>query len=423
MENKFKPFVINSNICTSIKDIATYKAFMNAIAGNTGNSYITWSLLKELGCSVNSIDGYDIKNIYTYDFSNSEEDVEKINNDCSHVILVLQDQIRIKESYNYRLPFSSLKLFISKIKKPILVAGLGANSLNGYDTKFYEQLDRELVDFLKFLSDHCEEIGVRGYFTQEVLHKLGVDNTCVIGCPSYYETGRNRVVVKPEWNDNIIIGTSSANYMLLTQSSSIFLQDMSSYDGPIIEGICYGAAHKMNSDIIRRIEDRKYKVYSSISSWKKELSKCDFFIGQRVHGGMVALNSGVPSVVMNKDSRAREMCEFMNIPYLPEMINKGDVKEIFMAADYNKMNEEYNYKLDCYISFLNRNGVNYNPVNTQSEGIDIPMYNHLNMQSYSAYERLRNLISGLYNSNDKKEKIKSLWKRIIFIAGNAKKPY
>ena len=45
---EFKQFFINSNICLENDDISTYEKFMTAIAGNTGNSYITYALIKEL---------------------------------------------------------------------------------------------------------------------------------------------------------------------------------------------------------------------------------------------------------------------------------------------------------------------------------------------------------------------------------------
>ncbi len=43
------PFFINSNIVTSEKEVCSYDEFMDAVAGNTGNSYITYSLIKEHG--------------------------------------------------------------------------------------------------------------------------------------------------------------------------------------------------------------------------------------------------------------------------------------------------------------------------------------------------------------------------------------
>lgn len=203
------PFVINSNICTTQSDISNYSVMMDVISGNVGNSYITWSLLKECGCTLNVLEGHEIKSLHSYDFSNAERDLAMINEECTHVILILQDQIRVHESYGLRLPYTQLSDFISKIKKPILVAGLGANSLEGFVPHFYKLLDDEQVRFWRLLGEKCNSIGVRGYFTAEVLNDLGIKNVRVIGCPSYFECGNDRIVTNPDSADITRIGIAS----------------------------------------------------------------------------------------------------------------------------------------------------------------------------------------------------------------------
>ena len=172
MSNMCKPFFINSNICINSSDISTFEVFMNSIAGNTGNSYITYALIKELFGGLINI--RHIQNIYTYNFDKSQEDIDYINNDTTHVFLILQDQIRIRESYGLKLPYKKIMDFISKLNKSVIVAGLGANSFNGFEADFHKKLDPELIRFLQFISEHCIEIGIRGYFTEEILHKIGI---------------------------------------------------------------------------------------------------------------------------------------------------------------------------------------------------------------------------------------------------------
>ncbi len=363
------PFVINSNICVSNEDFTSYDRFMDAIAGNTGNSYITWALMKELGCSVNSLKGHHIQNVYSYDFNNIAKDVEIIKNECTHVILVLQDQIRLGESYGYRLPFAGLKNFLSKIDKPILVAGLGANCFDGYDPYFYQKLDRELVDFLRFLSSKVTSIGVRGYFTFDVLSKLGIKNVEVIGCPSYYEKGRNRIIVKPKWDEHLRLASSTGVPYILPKVQRVYLQDRLPKEERIIK-IYFGEKQYLNRTEYSDLINGKYRIFSSIQEWKKDLEGTDFYIGTRVHGSMVALNSGVPTVVMNKDSRAREMCEYMNIPYFPELRFSKSVKCIFDSCDYQKMNAELNEKFDIFEKFLSLNGFEYKPLDYQNGGVE-----------------------------------------------------
>lgn len=389
--NKIIPFVINSNICTSESDISSYDVMMNAIAGNTGNSYITWSLLKEIGCKLEAIRGHEIKSLYTYDFSRADRDIDIINNECTNVILVLQDQIRISESYGLRLPFKQLQKFISRIKKPILVAGLGANSLNGFDSDFHKKLDDELIVFLHFLSDHCASIGIRGYFTQEVLHNLGIDNTCVIGCPSYYETGRDRVVNTPNWKKELKYGTSAMEIPLISNSAAIYLQDRTPSEEMIIKSIAFNANNKFPSKICHRIEKEKYRFFTSINSWKDDVKNLDLYFGVRVHGSILAINSGVPVVVMSGDSRAKEMCEFMNIPHHPELGYCKSLKRVIEKCSCEKMNREYNNLLDDFVSFLNKNGLCYNPLAEQNRGVDLGLYKGVAIERYGLGDYLKNI--------------------------------
>lgn len=106
---KFNPFFINSNICLKQSDISDFDHFMQTIAGNTGNSYITYALMKELGADSCRIK--HIPSVYTHHFK--EEDVD-LTKDASHIFLILQDQIRIAESYGLQLPYKEIENLIEK---------------------------------------------------------------------------------------------------------------------------------------------------------------------------------------------------------------------------------------------------------------------------------------------------------------------
>ena len=388
MENyQMIPFVINSNICIDKECTKSFDLLMDTVADNVGNSYITWSLLKEIGCPLELLEGHHIPNLNTYDFRNMEKDLDIINNDCTHVILILQDQIRIKQPYRNGFPFKGLSDFVRKIDKPILVADLGANSFNGYDSEFHKKLDRELIDFLHVLSSCCKVIGLRGSYTQEVLHNLGVDNTSVIGCPSYYETGRDRVLVKTVYSESLRIGTSSGAAML--GIGPIYLQDM--FEGRIIKAMYYDEHYRLSWHELRLLDEGKYRFFASIDRWKDDIQKSiDFYIGARVHGSMIAMNSGVPAVVTNGDSRATEMCEYMNIPHHPELIGCRNIEKILNCCDYSKMNNEYNDKLDIFIDFLRKNDFNYNPIIPSSFAVD----NYVGKVAIGAGEWLNALLKG-----------------------------
>lgn len=348
---QFKPFFINSNICLESRDISSFDTFMNAIAGNTGNAYITYALIKELCGGLKKIN--HIQNIYTYDFNNADKDIDTINNECSHCFLILQDQIRISESYGLQLPYENIINFIKRINKPIIIAGLGANSFNGFQSDFHKQLKPELIDFLKFLSDNCKQIGIRGHFTEEVLHNIGIKNVNVIGCPSFFEMGRDRIINKKSKinTESILL---SSGFPLLMENNHLIMQDFC--EGKFIKATGFNDFRDGFCDFeINKMMKKQYHVFSNISDWQKFISQFNFTIGYRLHGSICSLNVGVPAMCCNGDSRATEMCNYLKIPHNPNITQDTDIIKLYEELDYSELNNIYPQRYDNFEKFLNNN--------------------------------------------------------------------
>ena len=64
--SKVKPFFINSNIHLKKFSYKTVEDILTPLGGNTGNSYITYGLMKAVLGGICDIP--HIQNIYTYDF-------------------------------------------------------------------------------------------------------------------------------------------------------------------------------------------------------------------------------------------------------------------------------------------------------------------------------------------------------------------
>ena len=187
----FSPYIINSNIITQISETSDYPTMLNAVGTNLGNSYITYGLIKSLYgklVNLNSINFF-----WKTNPKKLESELEKINN-SSHVFFIFQDFIRPK-NLQFKLDYKATSDFIKRINKPIIIPNIGMNDFE-YNTNIYTRFSTELIDFLRVLSEHSNFIGVRGKYTQEVLAKLGIKNTMITGCPSYYEMGRNRIIKK-----------------------------------------------------------------------------------------------------------------------------------------------------------------------------------------------------------------------------------
>ena len=58
----------------------------------------------------------------------------------------------------------------------------------------------------------------------------------------------------------------------------------------------------------------KSLVFSSVPEWLFFARRFDLCFGMRMHGSMVALQAGVPTVIVYHDLRTRELAERMKIP-------------------------------------------------------------------------------------------------------------
>lgn len=378
----FKPFFLNSNLSFGRAGGDTVENLLRPAAGNSGNSYITYALVKTV---LGDFAGLShIANVYEYDFSASERDAEFARAECTHVFLVLQDQIRIEESYGLRLPYENIVSFLKKCGKPVVIAGLGANSFGGFDPEFHKKLPPALVKFLREISGMCEKIGVRGEFTADVLAKLGISNFQIIGCPSFFETGPGRRVEKPPFGELNPVLTSPLVYR--AENAPAVMQDF--LEKGLINLSVFGKfTEEIRLEDYRRAKCGDLGIFFNPEKWKAFLGKYNFALEPRVHGSIAAINAGLPAVCTNTDSRAAEMCAFLKIPRLaddsfvnyaaiPNARNFADfIKRAYEACDTETINAAYPKLFENYKNFITSQGLPFNSGKCANSGLlsDIEM--------------------------------------------------
>lgn len=359
---------MNSYICIEEDNIASTQKLLTTCGGNLGNSCPSYALLKVLFGKPVKVP--HIVSVYQYDFSKGEKDIEFINRDCTHFILFIQDFIvPVDDIRNMWLPYKKIMEFISKIKIPILLIGIGLNYINAdfmntvgrYYNDFYKKLGQPLVDFLKFMGDHAISIGVRGKSTAHCLDKLGISkNVEIIGCPSYYDNP-SRIIMKKPFSLNLRIIHTSNHYLGLHKKHNerVVLQD----EREIIDTVLFGKnVNQLCAHYFSSFVKKQFVCFSNMEAWEQFLSQNDFAMGTRVHGAIMALRAGVPSVVFNRDLRAQEMTEYLHIPHYPipaagDLEKEPPLEEIYETCDYEKMNSNYSMLYDKYLRFLERNGL------------------------------------------------------------------
>lgn len=101
-------------------------------------------------------------------------------------------------------------------------------------------------------------------------------------------------------------------------------------------------------------------VFFDVPSWMEFYRHCDFVIGPRIHGVMLALQMGCPAVCIAHDDRTREMCEIMGVPHmLPQQtpVTLEAMADLFSAFDPVAFDANRMELLNRFRVFMARNGV------------------------------------------------------------------
>ena len=349
----------------------SHKVKFERTGHNTGNLLIGCSLRRQLVCS-------------SYRFG-TDQNHATLDTDFDLIAIPAANFIFKGFDFGY------LADFIEKSKLPVLIAGLGAQlpSVGNSEIDIPEGSKR----FLKVVSERAAKIGVRGNFTADVLSRLGIKNVTVTGCPSLYWslTPELQIRKNPYRKDfnlslngsrNVTQHSFSAEHAVRVEGALLRLSLEKGYDyvlqnefpemdilynAPVDNDISYqlrSIAGKFDLNIspeeyasrIRKL----CKVFFSVEGWADYIRTKDFSLGTRFHGNMIALQNGVPAVVIAHDSRTTEMCEFMKIPYHPvDRCDLGNLEKLYNEADFSAFSANYKTLFANYCGFLEENGVKH----------------------------------------------------------------
>ncbi len=357
-----KYFFINSNIVDD-NDINGFSQYIKDIGGNIGNSYITYSVIKILYGKYQKID--DIKNLWFY--KPNQHDIDRINNEYSKVILILKDNIRIFDSYYNHNIYENLGDFFKKIKIPIIVFSLGSNSFDGNYKNLHLSINQELIKILRIISEKTVSFGVRGDITKEVMENLGIYNVEVVGCPTYFENGKSRIINKEtKLNDSLKVVSGGyfeskshdINYVL--QDESLFIKNIFfSKERILYDDLnSFDLNNRVHKFLYEMLLNNKLFFFNNIEKWRNFNKNFDFYIGSRIHGAIMAINSGLPAVVTNGDSRAKEMCNLFGIDCYG-VSEDEDLLKLYNSIDVEKVNKKYPILFNNFNNWLNKNGLKF----------------------------------------------------------------
>lgn len=255
---------------------------------------------------------------------------------------------------------------------PVVCLGLGAQSHldSGADLPLKPGTRR----FLSVLAERCQTIGVRGPFTQEVLARLGIQNTMVTGCPSQMINQRitgAQIQEKLEHaatTENIraahVLGTlapdtreterrlgqmiRNTDHDLILQTearllSTVLSRKVAEENANFLAWVGKVFHPEMSEQTFAEYFLRHAFMYSDARTWIDSMTRYDLVFGMRIHGAVAAIQGETAGICVAFDSRTLELAETMGYPYIrSDAIHDGiTLREIcenavFSAATFDE---------------------------------------------------------------------------------------
>ncbi|MBN9673836.1 polysaccharide pyruvyl transferase family protein [Roseibium aggregatum] len=251
---------------------------------------------------------------------------------------------------------------LSELKMPVVMLGIGMQNRKDLEEHDLPEGTRKLLDVLK---DREHYFLTRGHETAGYLKDQGFSFVKPTGCPSTYFLPHNmRASFKKL--PQVPVGKARTIYSgyLGADLESIADADALEPEGSVPQyvvqdeflhfdmkvepdetGRSYDSASgrmigKLTYPGLER-RDRPFAVrtFFDTNQWRGWASSMDFNFGRRFHGSIIAMQSGVPSLMVAIDDRMREMLGYTGLPAIDrEDLDRADNRREFVADHLASLN-------------------------------------------------------------------------------------
>lgn len=268
---------------------------------------------------------------------------------------------------------------------PCIVIGLGAQASSDDEPIILNEGSKR---FLRIVSERSHSVGVRGEFTAEVVASAGVSNVTVTGCPSYFwSLSRRRTLNSPRRADFSISVNASRNRRVtdelgeakLRVERDLYLEafrrknsfvaiQTEQTEGQLALGEDLEACDPRDRDRLQNFLGdaidinayrNRFRVYGDVDRWLHDLAAVDLVIGTRLHGCLLGLAAGTPSILVTIDSRTREIARLFGLPHYPATSDRLylGLEDLYRSTDFSGVLRNYPQRYDIYRQFLINNGL------------------------------------------------------------------
>lgn len=310
-------------------------------------------------------------------------DIPRLREEYDYVFL--RGSNYINETMNWRQSVAVLR----RLKLPVIAFGIGAQA----PVKGRLKLSDESKTVLHLMADSTASIGVRGAYSAQALWDIGIRNVRIIGCPTAFRGNDPDLAIKlPPLEDVKRVGVT-----LRREVSPAYAQDITRYltvHRDLVKAMSARFATVLMAQgeveekkLVMGTETQKAEAWSAlyadpavaasylddavatlyrerlfysdvVADYESLVRKQDLVLGYRLHGNLMALANGVPSIYFTYDSRTAEFAETFQIPSYDVFSKKAFVLENYWHQGlFHKFNRARFHTYREMQAFLVENGI------------------------------------------------------------------
>lgn len=325
---------------------------------------------------------FDFDHVAAHDISTFDaQQIERYNAEYDFCFL------RGSNYVNASMKWSRTLEVIEGLRIPVLAFGIGAQAPSEGPLVLSEETRR----VLHAISERCVTLGVRGSYTAQVLWDIGIKNVRVIGCPTLFRRRdpNMRIDLPP------LESVRHVGYTLRREVSRQYSPDIERYlafqrqsildmaarfdvtvmaQGELEEKKVVLGTAAQRADALDRLvargwlgeaDDPVAELYRTrlfysdvVADYDAVARRQELVVGFRLHGNLIALANGVPSVYFTYDSRTSEFVETFGIPAHDVYAAKPfRLEDYWDQSRFERFNRTYFERYRDMRLFLEENGI------------------------------------------------------------------
>ena len=313
----------------------------------------------------------------------SPEKIDQLREEYDYVILRGSNYINKDMNWRDTIPV------LQRLKLPVIAFGVGAQA----PVRGEIQLSEETKAVLRMIADSTVSVGVRGAYTAQVLNDIGIQNVRIIGCPTAFRRNNQHLRIKlPPLEAVKQVGVT-----VRREVSPAYAQDIEQYltrhrdlirimahrfditlmaQGEIEEKKMVFGTPEQKEEAIEALKAHRWTAdwyfdddienlyrhrmfYSDVvADYENLVREQQLVLGYRLHGNLMALANGIPSIYFTYDSRTAEFAETYKIPSYDVFSEKPfRLEDDWDQSLFDKYNRAWFETYAEMKQFLDENGV------------------------------------------------------------------